>query len=86
MTDRRSVFSLDGRWRRPERARCRGGFGSEPRELASQFAATLSAHNIDAFAALFAEDYINHQQSAAAPPPAAGVTPKQGWSRFSPHV
>jgi hypothetical protein len=51
---------------------------ASPRNLAQQFAATLTAHNIDAFAALFAEDYINHQTSAAAPPPAAGVTPKQG--------
>ena len=51
---------------------------ASPRNLAQQFAATLTAHNIDAFAALYAEDFINHQTSAAAPPPAAGVTPKQG--------
>jgi hypothetical protein len=57
---------------------------ASPRNLADQFAATLNAHNIDAFAALFAEDYINHQNSAAAPPPAAGVTPKQARSRSLP--
>ncbi|QYM91599.1 ester cyclase [Dickeya zeae] len=45
-------------------------------QLINQFAETLSAHNIDAFAALFAETYINHQMSAAAPIP-MGVTPKQ---------
>ena len=50
--------------------------------LIDQFAATLSAHDIDAFAALFADSYVNHQTSAAAPPPAAGVTPKQGTLRF----
>jgi steroid delta-isomerase-like uncharacterized protein len=47
-----------------------------------QFAATLSAHNMDAFAALFADDYANHQTSAAAPPPQAGVTAKQGTVGF----
>src|SRR5271165_5438206 len=44
--------------------------------IAGRFAATLSAHDIDAFAALFAEGYVNHQVSAAAPPPPAGTTPK----------
>jgi len=55
---------------------------ASPRDLADQFAATLSAHNIDSFAALFAENYVNHQKSAAAPPPAPGVTPKQGSVAF----
>lgn len=55
---------------------------SGPQALAERFAATLSAHDIDAFAALFAADYVNHQVSAAAPPPAAGVTPKQGSVAF----
>jgi steroid delta-isomerase-like uncharacterized protein len=50
--------------------------------LVEQFAATLSAHDIAAFAALFAEDYVNHQTSAAAPPPAPGVSPKQGTTAF----
>ena len=45
--------------------------------LIAGFAKTLSAHDINAFAALFADDYVNHQVSAAAPKPAAGVTAKQ---------
>jgi steroid delta-isomerase-like uncharacterized protein len=53
-----------------------------PRELAEQFAATLSAHDITAFAALIAEDFVNHQVSAAAPAPPAGMTPKQGTVGF----
>jgi steroid delta-isomerase-like uncharacterized protein len=52
------------------------------RQLAEQFAATLSKHDIEAFAALFADDYVNHQVSAAAPPPPAGITPKQGTVGF----
>jgi steroid delta-isomerase-like uncharacterized protein len=46
-------------------------------QLAEAFAATLSAHDMDGFAALFAEDYVNHQVSAAAPPPSPGTSPKQ---------
>jgi steroid delta-isomerase-like uncharacterized protein len=46
------------------------------RKLAEQFAATLSRHDIDAFAALFSDSYVNHQMSAAAPR-AAGTIPKQ---------
>ena len=34
------------------------------------------------FAALFADGYVNHQTSAAASAPPAGVTPKQGMVRF----
>ncbi|WP_158922505.1 ester cyclase [Acidisphaera sp. S103] len=45
--------------------------------LIDRFAATLSAHDMAGFAALFAEDYVNHQTSAAVPPPPAGKTPKQ---------
>lgn len=52
-----------------------------PRSLAEQFAATLSAGNIDGFSALFADTYVNHQQSAAAPPP-ANLSPKQGTVAF----
>jgi hypothetical protein len=37
--------------------------------LIAAFAKTLSAHDIDGFAALFTEDYVNHQMSAAAPKP-----------------
>jgi steroid delta-isomerase-like uncharacterized protein len=51
-------------------------------EIPEKFAAALSQHKIEAFAALFAEDYVNHQMSAAAPPPAAGMTPKQGTTAF----
>jgi predicted SnoaL-like aldol condensation-catalyzing enzyme len=43
-----------------------------------KFAATLSAHDLTAFAALFSENYVNHQFSAAAPPPPQGKSPKQG--------
>jgi len=53
-----------------------------PQQLAEAFAATLSAHDIDGFAALFADDYVNHQVSAAAPAPAAGVSAKQGTVGF----
>jgi steroid delta-isomerase-like uncharacterized protein len=46
-------------------------------QVAEQFAATLTAHDIDAFAALFDDGYVNHQTSAASPAPPAGTTPKQ---------
>jgi steroid delta-isomerase-like uncharacterized protein len=46
------------------------------------FAATLSAHDLVGFAALFDEDYINHQTSAAAPPPSASASPKQATVGF----
>jgi steroid delta-isomerase-like uncharacterized protein len=52
------------------------------RKLAEQFAATLSRHDIDAFAALFSDSYVNHQTSAAAPPPTAGTIPKQATVAF----
>lgn len=58
------------------------GGAQSPRNLAEQFAATLSKHDIDAFAALFAEDYVNHQMSAAAPPPAPGTTSKHATTAF----
>lgn len=48
---------------------------------AEQYAARYSAHDIDALAALFSDDYINHQLSAAAPPP-AGLTPKAASIAF----
>ena len=51
-------------------------------QLAEAFAATLSAHDMDGFAALFAEDYVNHQLSAAAPSPPAGMSPKQATVGF----
>jgi steroid delta-isomerase-like uncharacterized protein len=52
------------------------------RVVAERFAASLSAHDIDAFAALFDDGYVNHQLSAAAPPPPAGLTPKQATVAF----
>ena len=53
-----------------------------PRSLAERFAATLEAHDIEAFAALFAADYRNHQMSAAAPAPAGSLSEKQGTVGF----
>ncbi|WP_024507644.1 ester cyclase [Bradyrhizobium sp. ARR65] len=53
-----------------------------PRQVADAFAATLSAHDMDAFAALFADDYVNHQVSAAAPPPPPGMSAKQASVGF----
>ena len=50
--------------------------------LIAAFAKTLSAHDMAAFAALFADDYVNHQTSAAAPSPPAGVTAKQATVAF----
>jgi predicted SnoaL-like aldol condensation-catalyzing enzyme len=46
--------------------------------LIQKFASTLSAHDLTAFAALFSDNFVNHQSSAAAPPPPPGKTPKQG--------
>jgi predicted ester cyclase len=50
--------------------------------LLARFASTLTAHDINAFATLFAEDYVNHQTSAAAPPPPAGLSQKQASVAF----
>jgi hypothetical protein len=50
--------------------------------LIAAFGKTLSAHDIDGFAALFADDYVNHQMSAAAPNPAPGVSAKQATVGF----
>ena len=49
--------------------------------MARKFADALSAHDIDAFARLFADDYVNHQVSAAAAPP-AGKTAKAATIEF----
>ena len=46
------------------------GDGAAPAQSAiDRFVAALNAHDIKAFADLFAEDYVNHQTSAAAPAP-----------------
>jgi steroid delta-isomerase-like uncharacterized protein len=52
------------------------------RTVVERFAAALSVHDMAAFAALFADDYVNHQTSAAAPAPPAGKTPKQATVGF----
>ena len=54
----------------------------DARTVVDRFAAALSAHDIAAFAALFADDYVNHQASAAAPAPAAGKSEKQATVDF----
>jgi len=51
------------------------------RAVAERFAETLSAHDIDGFAALFSDSYVNHQLSAAAPPP-QGVSDKHASVAF----
>ena len=55
---------------------------SVAKSLPERFASTLSAHDISAFAALFADDYVNHQVSAAAPPPPPDKSPKQATVGF----
>jgi predicted ester cyclase len=50
---------------------------SGAKSLPERFAATLSSHDIAAFAALFADDYANHQVSAAAPTPLPDKSHKQ---------
>jgi steroid delta-isomerase-like uncharacterized protein len=59
-----------------------GQQASTPQSVVERFAAALSAHDIDAFSDLFLDNYVNHQMSAAAPPPAANLTPKQGSVAF----
>lgn len=52
-----------------------------PRALAERFAATLNAHDLAAFSALFADNYANHQMSAAVPAP-SGKTAKEATVGF----
>jgi steroid delta-isomerase-like uncharacterized protein len=47
----------------------------------ARFAAALSAHDMKAFGELFADDYVNHQKSAAAPAP-SGKSAKQATLDF----
>jgi len=49
--------------------------------VVERFAQVLTAHDLDAFAALYADDFVNHQASAAAPPP-AGVKSKAAAIAF----
>jgi len=53
-----------------------------PGNVAEAFAAALSAHDMAEFAALFADDYVQHQSSAAAPQLAAGVSAKQATMAY----
>lgn len=53
-----------------------------PLALVRRFAETLTMHDLAAFGALFAEDYVNHQASAAAPKPSIDLTPKQASVRY----
>ncbi len=56
--------------------------GAADASIVARFAETLTAHDLDAFAALFAEGYVNHQVSAAAPPRPAGVSQKAATVAF----
>jgi steroid delta-isomerase-like uncharacterized protein len=49
--------------------------------VAEGFVAALNAHDIEAFAALFADDYVNHQTSAAVKP-VAGMPAKQATKAY----
>ena len=55
---------------------------SGAKSLPERFAATLSSHDMSAFAALFADDYVNHQISAAAPKPSPNTSPKEATVGF----
>lgn len=57
-------------------ARADNGTG-QAQFLVERFASTLTAHDMVAFADLFADDYRNHQTSAAAPAPPPGKSMKQ---------
>jgi steroid delta-isomerase-like uncharacterized protein len=50
--------------------------------MVERFAATLSAHDIPAFSALFGDDYINHQVSAATAAPSGNKSQKQATVGF----
>jgi predicted ester cyclase len=53
-------------------------------DIPKRFAAALSAGDMASFAALLADDYVNHQISAAAPAPAS-VSAKQATVAFFTH-
>lgn len=55
---------------------------AEGETILDKFAQTLGAHDLAAFGALFADDYVNHQSSAAAPAPAPGISPKAATVAF----
>jgi steroid delta-isomerase-like uncharacterized protein len=58
-----------------------GGTSAASVSIVERFAETLTAHDLDAFAALFADGYVNHQLSAAAPP-TAGLPSKTATINF----
>jgi steroid delta-isomerase-like uncharacterized protein len=58
------------------------GARADAAEIPVRFADALTAHDLDRFAALFSEDYVNHQLSAAAPPPPAGTPSKKTTLAF----
>ena len=80
--DRRHALAVLGAGALAASSMAARGEDRSPRQLAEAFAATLTAHDIEAFAALLAEDYVNHQASAAAPAPPAGTSAKQASVGF----
>jgi steroid delta-isomerase-like uncharacterized protein len=53
-----------------------------PGNMAQAFAAALSSHDLNEFAALFADDYVQHQTSAAVQPQTAGLSAKQATLNY----
>jgi predicted ester cyclase len=53
-------------------------------DIPARFAAALTAGDMGVFAALFSNDYVNHQNSAAAPAP-YGASAKQATVAFFTH-
>ena len=53
-----------------------------PGNIVEAFVAALNAHDIAGFSALFAEDYAQHQDSAAARPPPPGMSAKQATTAY----
>jgi|SRR5579872_1503781 ketosteroid isomerase-like protein len=57
------------------------GAKADAAEIPVRFADALTAHDLERFAALFDEDFVNHQLSAAAPPP-VGTPSKKATVAF----
>jgi len=79
MDRRRLIGALAGAAALPSLAK---PASAEAGDIPARFAEALSAHDMARFAALFADDYVNHQRSAAAPPPAPGAPAKKGTVAF----
>jgi len=58
-----------------------GAAEAEAQNVVERFAAALGARDMKAFGELFADDYVNHQNSAAAPAP-SGKSVKQATLDF----